>query len=57
MTVLFWIVAVVLILVLTVALFNSTATKNVGDRYVDILVGVVAFACLMMLVKNFGGVL
>lgn len=57
MTVLFWIVAVVLILVLTVAMFNSTSTKNVGDRYADLLVGIIAFACLIVLVKTFGGVL
>lgn len=57
MTVLFWIVTVVLLLVMTVALFNSTATKNVGDRYADLLVGVIAFACFVVLVKTFGGVL
>lgn len=54
--ILFYIVAVLLVLVFFVAFCNSTAKdRQPRDRYIDVLIGVVVFFMFLMLVKVFGG--
>lgn len=56
--ILFYVVAVFLALVFLVAFMNSTSKdRPQGDRYVDVLVGVVVFFMFIVLVKVFGGFL
>lgn len=56
--ILFYVVAVFLALVFLVAFMNSTSKdRQQGDRYVDVLVGVVVFFMFIVLVKVFGGFL
>lgn len=51
-----WIIAILLALVFVVAFMNSTAKdRQISDRYVDVLVGVVVFVVFCMLIKIFGG--
>lgn len=57
LTILFWVVVVILLLVMMVSLFKSTDTKSAGDKYADLLVGVVAFACLVIFISTLGGVM
>ena len=56
--ILFYVVAVFLALVFLVAFMNSTSKdRQRGDRYIDVLVGVIVFFMFIILVKVFGGFL
>ena len=56
MTIMFYAVAVLLILVFVTAFLNS-ATKRGNNKYrqTDLIVGCVVFVCFMVLVIVFGG--
>lgn len=56
-TVLFWVVAVFLVLAFMVCFCNATAKdRDVADRREDLEVGVFLFACFIILVLVFKGV-
>ena len=57
MTVLFWIVAVFLVMVFTVCFCNaSQKNRDVDGRIEDLEVGIFTFACFIVLVLVFKGV-
>lgn len=53
--ILFYVVAVLLALVFTVAFMRSTERKPQKDKVSDLLVGVVVFLVFIVLVRVFGG--
>lgn len=54
--ILFYVVAVLLVLVFFVSFCNSTAKdRQPRDRQCDLLVGVVVFCLFIVLIKVFGG--
>lgn len=53
--ILFWIVAVSLVLIFTVSFMNSTGDKEPRKKYADLFVGVVVFAVFLVLIRVLGG--
>lgn len=54
--ILFYVIAVLLVLVFFVSFCNSTAKdRQPRDRYIDVLVGVVVFLVFCVLIKVLGG--
>ena len=57
MNILFWIVAVFLVMVFTMCFCNaSQKNRDVGGRREDLEVGILTFACFIVLVLVFKGV-
>ena len=56
--ILFFIIAVFFILVFLVAFMNSVSKeRQITDRYIDALIGVIVFLMFIILLKIFGGLL
>ena len=54
--IIFWIIALLLVLMFVVALLNSTEKdRKPNERYADLVVGVVLFTLFIVLFKVFGG--
>lgn len=56
MTIMFYVVAVLLILVFVTAFINSATKGRINkDRQTDLIVGCAVFVCFIVLVVVFGG--